>query len=212
MRGPLRPGIRAARPRRGMGLLEVMMATVLLAFGMVATFAMLDRMEGVHRSLDLTQTANDAYAQLAAQIRDAQCDYDGTQPVGGLDPATTDAGLFNAVGAGWIGVTRPIPVPSSITHAGVSDGTMPNLPVTVPVVRIEYRVDNEAPPVLAPGATTAPPGGVGPALDIEIRVRLLTNDPARDNPALDQGWWIKHFPLKKTCNARYERTRRGEYL
>ncbi|MEL6187052.1 MAG: prepilin-type N-terminal cleavage/methylation domain-containing protein, partial [Myxococcota bacterium] len=60
---------RRRRARRGMGLLEVMMATVLLAIGMVATFAMLDRMEGVHRSLDLTQTANDTYSQLAAQIR-----------------------------------------------------------------------------------------------------------------------------------------------
>ncbi|MEO1228870.1 MAG: prepilin-type N-terminal cleavage/methylation domain-containing protein [Myxococcota bacterium] len=203
---------RRRRARRGMGLLEVMMATVLLAIGMVATFAMLDRMEGVHRSLDLTQTANDTYSQLAAQIRDAQCDYDGTQAVGVLDPATTDTGIFNAIGAGWIGFTQPIPANSSITHAGVTDGSMPALPRTVPPVRIEYRLEREAAPVLAAGAINAPPGGVGPALDVEIRVRLLTNDPVRDDPALDQGWWIKHFPLKKTCNARYERTRRGEYL
>lgn len=199
------------RLRRGVSLLEVVMATMLLAFGIVATFAMLDRVEGANRSLDLTRSANDAYATLAAEIRDAQCDYDGSLPVPAMDPATTDVGLFNAVGLGWIGVDTAIPQPSSITHAGLTDGSDPRLPRSVPALRIEYRVRNEAPAVPAPGAP-APPPGAGPAFDIDIRIRQLTGNAAQDNPALDQGWWIKHFPLKKVCNARYERTRRGEYL
>lgn len=203
---------RTSRRQRGVTLLEVMMATLILAMGIVATFAMLDRVEGANRSLDLTRTANDAYARLAAQIRDAQCDFDGSLPVPALDATTTDAALFNVIGAGWIGVDTALPQPSTISYVGLTDGSNPNLPRTVPPLRIEYRVVNEAAPVAAPGATRLPPPGVGPAFDIDIRIRQLTMDPARDNPAVTDGWWIKHFPMKKVCNARYERTRRGEYL
>lgn len=200
------------RARRGFSLLEVMVASMLLAFGIVATFAMLDRVEGANRSLDLTRTANEAFSRLAAQIRDAQCDYDGSQIPGVIDPGTTDAGLLNAVGAGWVGVDVPVPAPSSITHAGLTDGSDPRLPQTVPALRIEYQVANEAPPDVDPAAVRGPPANPGPAFDIQIRVRQLTGDPNMDDPAIGQGWWIKHYPLKKICNARYERTRRGEYL
>lgn len=207
---------RASRPRgsfrsRGISLIEVMIASVVLALGMVATFAMLERVEGANRSFDLTQTANDAYARLAAQIRDAQCDFDGATPAAAPNPATIDDGLERAVGLGYVGVDVPVPQPSTITYVGLTDGSQaPRIPQTVPPLRIEYQVLREAPPVAAPGAVRAPPPNPGPAYDINVRIRQITGDPARDDPSVENGWWIKHYPVKKVCNARYESSSRGE--
>jgi hypothetical protein len=179
---------------------------------MMATFAMLERVQGANRSLDLTRTANEAFTRLAAQIRSAQCDYDGSAFPGAIAEDTTDPGLFDAAGAGWIGVDTPVSPGSSITYAGLTDGSDPALARTVPPLRIEYRVEEEAAPRAAPDAVRAPPATVGPAYDVDIRVRMLTGDPAMDDPAVENGWWIKHYPIKKVCNARYEGSGRGQFL
>ena len=206
------PSNKPSRQQRGISIIEVMMAAVLLALGVTAMFAMLDRVEGANRSLDFARTANDAYARLAAEIRDAQCDYDGRQVPPVMDGTTTDPGLAAVIGVGWVGVDVVIPVGSSITQAGVSDGSNPFISATVPTLRIEYRLVNEAPVVVAPGAIRGAPAGVGPAFDVEIRIRKVTGNPAMDDPTVNNGWWIKHFPVKKVCNPRYESRRRGEYL
>lgn len=44
-----------------------------------------------------------------------------------------------------------------------------------------------------------------------MRVRELKNDPAMDDVALENGYWIQVFPVKKVCNPRADATARGEY-
>ena len=200
----------SGRTRRGVSLLEVLIASVVLAVGSLGTFALLDQVESAHRSLDLSRLAREAYARLAAEIRDAQCDYDGSQQPFVLEPTTTDPGLLASIDAGWIGVDVPIPEASSMTQAGRTDGSYPALAQTVPALRIEYRVALESAPVPVPGGTQPPAAQVGPGFDIQIRVRQITRDPDRDDPTVETGWWIRHYPLHKTCNPRYERSRRGE--
>lgn len=203
------------RARRGFSLLDVMTASVVLTIGMLGVFALLQQVTGAQRSIDLTNTANAAFNQLSAQIRDARCEFDGSA-LARVNPiaAQTDPGLLQAVGQGWIGVAPPAFPNSVITMAGETTpdpgGARFNafgLEATSPPLRIEYRVTREADPVLAgPGVAPAVPA---PAFQVEIRIRQLTGDPAMDAPGLNQGWWIKHYMISKACNARYERGQRG---
>ncbi len=197
-----------AKAKRGFSLIEAVIAMGIMAAGFVAIFSMINRVQGANRSMGFQQQAIEAYNAIAAQIRDAQCDFDGNVPSPApLVPATTDPGLAAVVGAGWIHASPPN---SSIIHVGLTDGTNPNLPRTIPPMRVSYQVNLEAPPV--PGPTSGPlPGAIGPAFDIQVLVREITGDPARDNPAVTAGFWIRNFPMKKTCNPRFGATRRGEY-
>lgn len=197
---------RSRSNRRGFALLEVMVAAGVFAIGMAGVFGMLQYVIGANRSVDLTNTANAAFTRLAAQIRDAQCDFDASNAAWAPapDPLTTDPGLVNAVGRGWIGFLTPAIANSGITHVGETlPGNASGLEVTSPSLRIEYRVSLEAAPQLV-GAGVLPTTR-GPAFSVEVRIRQLTGDPAKDNPAVDNGLWIKHFMLSKACNARYER-------
>ncbi len=202
---------RSNRRRRGFGLLEMMIASVVLAVGFLASYGMLRRVQDANRSLDFARTTQDLFSRLSAELRDAQCDYDGSQLTPAIDEETTDPGLL--VNDVWI----DLPIDdSSIRTVGQTqtDAIAPtSIPRTIAPMLVSYRVLPEAPPTLL-GGGALPAGDPGPAFDIDVRIRLITSDPARDSA--ERGWWIKDYALKKVCNPRYGRvglgSGRGEFL
>jgi prepilin-type N-terminal cleavage/methylation domain-containing protein len=177
------------RARRGITLIETMIALAVLAVGIAAVFGMVVHVSRANRTMLLQTRSVDAFAQISAEIQNAKCDYDPTAaPLvpGSVDPTRTDPGLIPSAPA-WISVPT-----GSITFVGRTDGTL--LPATVPVMQIDYMVTGDA---------TAAPGV--PALDIQVRIQEV-------NPTGQLGDGIRIYPLRKLCNARLDETSRGEFL
>ena len=161
-----------------------MVALVVLVTGIAAIFGMVAHVARANRTMVLQTRSVDAFAQLAAEIQNAQCDFD---PVAGTTIA--DPGLApNA--PGWYNTPQ---ANSSIRYVGTTDGSATGLPLTVPQMTIQYQVTD----------VTAPPAI--PAFEIEILVTEL-------NAVGQIGDGTRRYPVRKLCNARLDETRRGEYL
>lgn len=173
---------RARACRRGMTLLEAMVAVMVLAVGLVGLFGLIEGVQDAHRRSQFDAIALDAFAQLSAQIADAQCDFPASAP-GTLGLATVDPGLAPTGGA-WIGFPNPV-LGSTVVATG-------DLVDTSVRTRIEYRVLDATLP------------GAAPKLDIDVRIRQLLGDGATgpDDPNLEDGYWIRVYPLEKVCVPR----------
>ena len=73
-----------------------------------------------------------------------------------------------------------------------------------PPLNPEFRVDYQLNP--------APPLADGPmSYDIQVRIRELLGDTVKDSMDVFSTYWIKTFPLKKTCTFRSQPINRGGY-
>lgn len=181
---------RSNKSTRGVTLVETMIALIVLATGIAALFGMATHVQTANRSLSFQTQSVDIFSRLTAQFRDARCDFDPVNPaVLILDPA-----LNQATGA-WINTPS-----GSISYVGDTGGPTQTLPQTVPAMRIDYRLTRD---LSAPNV---------PAFIVDIRVRELMIDPAMNDPNMESGYWIRTYPMVKTCNARLEGTARGEFL
>jgi len=190
-----------SRPRfaqRGMSLLEAMMAMLVLTIGVAAIFGMINHVQGANRTLSFQNTALDAFALVSAQIRDARCDYLANAAVPGIAPASTDPGLVAGEG-GWVGAAGAV-AGSSITYVGDATNN-PLLADTVPPIRIDYRTARRQVAVGQPFTSYT----------VDVRVREIKRNAAQDNVALEDGHWIRIFPVEKLCTARTNLIGRGEY-
>lgn len=172
-----------------------MIALAVLVTGIAAVFGMVVHVKTANRTLLMQTRSLDAYARLAAQIQNAQCDYNPLAPpaLGSVDTALTDPGLVPTPAPGtWIDASNRDP--NSLVDAVGRTGV--DLPPTVPTMHVDYRVTG--------GLTTQIP-----VLDIEIRVREITNDPTID--ALPGGYYVRTYPVRKMCNPRLDESMRGEY-
>ena len=195
---------------RGVTLLEAMIALTVLVTGIAALFGLINHVHSANRTMAYATSSIDVFAQISAQIRDARCDFDADNPPGPgtVDAALTDPGLASVLGGAW--VSGPIGG-SQISLIGDLDGSNPALPKLVPPLRVDYRVQVEDTAKLTAQDGNAPVPNA-PSLEVDVRIRELTGDPARDNPALEDAYWIRTFPVKKLCNPRLDETSRGEYL
>ncbi|MBK6687000.1 MAG: prepilin-type N-terminal cleavage/methylation domain-containing protein [Deltaproteobacteria bacterium] len=187
--------------RRGMTLVETMVSVVVLTIGVASIFNLLGHVSSGHRSLALTGNGLDLYSRLSAEIRDAHCDFQATDPPSAF---SIDPGLAAVPPNTWVDDLAPPPASSTIQAFGLSTDLSPQ-------VRVSYRVR----PV---GAFT---GGRAAtqllAYEVDIRVREITNDPARDAAAREEGFWIKMFTVEKLCNGRVDpptaaQSGRGEFV
>lgn len=201
--------LRGRRSRRGMTLLESVMAMSILSVGVVAVFGTVRQVTSANRTMAFQSSAVDTLSEVAAQIRDAQCDFPSEAAIPGapdFTAATIDPGLSGFIDAGWVDTSA-----GPVTGSGIQKvGVIPNV---VPPLFVDYRISSEAVVVdtsLNP-ITGFEPANV-PGLNVEVRVREITNDPARDAVLLEDGYWIQIFPVKKVCNVRMEDSSRGEYL
>ncbi len=202
----MRPGLHPRSGRRGMTLIETMMAMGVLTIGMAAIFNMINYVKGANQTLSFQGTALDAFAQVSSQVRDARCDYLANAAVPGIDPLTTDPGLVAGEGV-WTGAGGATPG-SAITFVGDATNN-PLLANIVPPVRIDYRTTRHPP---LQGSPPVPvPGQPNTSYTVEVRVRELKRDAIKDAVALEDGYWIRIFPVEKLCAARTDDVGRGEY-
>lgn len=192
-------------PRRGqagMTLLEAILALAVFGTGVAALFGMITSVSDANRSMSFQNNSLDLFTRISAQVRDAQCDYDANALAFVFDPAMMDPGL--TVLGGWQGAGGGV-AGSVITAVG-DDTNNPDLAEYVPKMRADYRVLDITPPA-APGAPPSPL-----LLMVEVRIRELMNDPAKDAPALESGPWIRNYPVQKLCAPRYDGLPRGAFF
>lgn len=167
---------------------------VVLVTGIAAVFGMATHVQTATNNLKFQNLAVDHFARFSAQVRNARCDFPAGLPTVTGGNLVTDQGLnFGLATGNWI----TTPQGGAIDLVGITDGT--SLPKTSPQIRIAYRMTLN---------TTVPNI---PAYDIDVQIREITNDPARDNINLIDGYWIRVYPLTKTCNPRLDTNARGEY-
>jgi Tfp pilus assembly protein PilV len=185
----------ARKRQRGMTLLEAIFSVLVLATGVVAVFGMITRISTANRSMAFQTSALDAFAEVAAQIKDARCNYPAAAPAIGNTADLTDPVIIQLLGAPgtWYNGTPAI-AGSTIERLGDS------APGVVPAVRVDVRARADAVGVNAP-----------PSISFQVRVREIKNDAAMDAVALENGYWIQVFPVTKVCNPRGDATARGEY-
>jgi type II secretory pathway pseudopilin PulG len=174
--------------RRGMTLLEAVIALLVLSTGVAAVFGMVGRISNANRSMAFQTASLDAFSEISAQIRDARCDIPEGQAMDDFNAALFDPGLALTNGQ-WV----------NAAIAGSTIQLVGDFTNRVPVIRIDYRVAED----------NTQPGPV--SLDIDVRVREITGDPDKDDPARESGYWIQVFPVKKLCTPRTDATYRGEY-
>ena len=189
--------VRRHRARmRGMTLLEAVVSVLVVVTGVAALMGMIINVENANRSMALQHASLDIFARLSAQIRDAECDKLPDDPVlqaANSDPLFVDSGHYSS----W--VTAPL-AGSSVTLLGDSL-TLPELADYVPKVIVALWVEREVPPY-----ADAPP-----SFQIDVQIRELMPDPAMNNIATTNGYWIRIYPVQKLCNLRDDSEQRGEY-
>ena len=180
-----------------MTLLEAVIAVLVMVTGVAALMGMIINVENANRSMALQHNSLDVFARLSAQIRDAECD---ALPVAGLGPGTSDPaflpGVWPVAGANGQWIAQPVNN-SSITFVGDATNN-PALEQYVPPIRVAYRVRTEVNLQAAP------------AFQVDVQVRQLMRD-ARDNVNLENGFFVRIYPVQKLCNNRTNATQRGEY-
>lgn len=187
--------------RRGLTLLEAVFSILVLAIGVVAIFGMVSRISNANQSMAFQATALDAFARIAAEIRDSTCVYNAADPQNAataqIDPGLSGIAVNPPVNLPRVWQTAPVGAASLIQHVGTFNNTSPP-------IQIAYHVTN-APPDSA-SLTEAP------SYDIDVRVRQIMNDPVMDAANLESGYWIQVYPVKKICSLRADDTSRGEYF
>jgi prepilin-type N-terminal cleavage/methylation domain-containing protein len=192
------------RAQRGMTLIEAVIAVAVLGVGMVALFGMMEWVARATNSLRFDAVATEAYARLAAQIRDATCEFDAADPEA---PWAVDPGIDPADGRlqDWFGLDGPVDG-STVRAVGT---TGEELADTAPRMRVEYRVRADE---TGGWGDTFGDAWTRTSMQVDVRVRRITNDPDKDDPDRVDGTWIKVYPVQKRCNPRVQAEGRGEYL
>lgn len=184
------------KSKRGLTLVEAVVALLILATGLAALFGMITRVNQANESMALQTLALDAFRRITAQIQDARCDVVAQNTTVGAPTSVVDPGL-NVPLMAWIAA----PVPNSDIIFLGDGNTNPELANKTPRVRIDYRRT-----AIAQGVA-----GVPPTITFDVRVRELRGDAALDAVALENGYWIRIYPVQKLCNVRLDDTARGEY-
>lgn len=177
-----------------MTLIEAVVAVFVMVTGVAALMGMILNVENANRSLALQHISLDVFAQVSAQIRDAECDLLPGRP---LEAGSADPAFLPGIGNTGQWITARLP-DSAITLVG--DGASnPALAEYVPPVSVAYRVRQEVNPF------------VNPSFQVDVQIRQVMRDPAMNNINDEDGYWIRIYPVQKLCNVRPTDSQRGEY-
>jgi hypothetical protein len=159
--------------------METVVALGVLGIGTAAIVSLVTQVHQAATKSSYQTASLDLFAAFSSQVRAAHCDV-----------APENVGMLDETDPGLVPNATPYSVPalnSSVTLVG--DFAGPTQIQSAPPMRLTY--------VVLP-ATTPPDGP--PLLEIEVTVRELTGDAARDAQAM--GSWIRNFRLAKVCNLR----------
>lgn len=191
-----RSSARRRAAQYGGTLIEALISLVVLMVATASITNILKYVGDANRRMAFQTASLDVYAEVAAQVEDARCDADAT----GLE--TRDPGLQAIIAArpNFVDVVTPT---SLIRTIGLlNEANVERRGRSIPM-RVSIRDLGTAP------AWTA--GSLGPpTFDLEVQIREIMSDPARDAPAVTSGFWIRSYPLKKICNLRADTNGRGE--
>jgi hypothetical protein len=196
---------RARKPRRGVTLVEAMIALTCLAVGIAGVSGILGSVAAANKRAAFHNTALDMFAAFAAQVADAQCDY--YQSAGGANNLKIDPGL-----SGERLVFQPA-AGSAITLVGQFGQTVNNSfgapisPLLVPTtpVFLSYKVTHSPSDSPADGLTP-------PHATLLVQICDSNNEAMNPCPVFNgHGWWIREFSLNKSCTYRLDNDGRGEF-
>ncbi|MBK8010976.1 MAG: prepilin-type N-terminal cleavage/methylation domain-containing protein [Deltaproteobacteria bacterium] len=174
--------------RRGVTLIESVVAVGVLGVGAVILFGAVGRLQMAQRSMRLQAESLEILGVVTSEIAAARCDVDPDAPETMPAPPDIDLGLSTPVAGTW--VETPV-AGSSIQTVGAT---------TESALQVSYRINPET-----------PVGGTALAFDIDVRIRERMGNAAQDASDLESGYWIRIFPVKKVCDARSPRTQRGSF-
>jgi type II secretory pathway pseudopilin PulG len=175
--------------RRGVTLIEAMIALGALAIGTAGVASMMTNVSNATKKASFQTQALDVFAAFSTQVQDATCDV--------LPDGTTDADPGLAVNAG--GYTAAV-AGSAVTLVGAWPGLPPAQKLTV-----LYSVT----------PTPGLPVGAPPAFDLTVQICEFNSHDEILAAAAPCAWglragWVRVFPLHKVCTFRLDQTGRGE--
>jgi prepilin-type N-terminal cleavage/methylation domain-containing protein len=177
--------------RRGMTLVEAIIAMLVLTIGVAGIYNLLGSISGSQHNLRLNSQGLDLYSRISSEIKDSVCDYPAQ--LAGVpivaSQAVRDPGLLTE--NIWIPAMVPQAIGSRIRTIGDFDGDGALVAPGTGVLQVDYRVRSLA--IVNVNPLT---------YEIDVRVRQVQNDPVRDAPALENGTWMRVFTVQKVCNAR----------
>lgn len=176
------------RTRRGVTLIECVVAVGVLGVGAVILFGAVGRLQMAQRAMRLQAQSLEVLGIVSSEIASARCDVSPDAPEVMPSPPDIDVGLSSPIPGDWIEAPT---AGSSIQTIG---------PVPNSSLQVSYRTAVEA---TVPGSAVA--------FDIDVRIREHMGNSVQDAADLEDGYWIRIFPVKKVCDIRSARTQRGAF-
>jgi Tfp pilus assembly protein PilV len=193
-----------AHARRGMTLVEAVLAVFVLAVGFAGIVSLLGSVSAAGRKSAFHNIALDVFSAFSAQVQDAYCDFNPADDQ--VDPGLNAASwVETAQGASSITVVGPI---------GANFTTTPVTGATSPVT-LAYRSIRTQGDCTGAGAVCTRPD----IYTVQVHVCDLS-DPNRPctldttngyGTTNGTGYWVRAFELTKTCTIRQDRNGRGEF-
>jgi hypothetical protein len=174
-------------------LLEALVAIAVLGAGTAAISGLLTVIANANERMAFQRRADQVFKRVAAEIEDATCRCpDAACAVTILDP-----GIDPAVH----GAAHTLPGGACPHAAGTSVvETCGDVLDWVPPMHVSI--------VSTLHGTVLP--GAPPSYDVEVRVREIRRNAAED--AATGGYWIRDYPISKTCSFTVDDTARGAFF
>lgn len=172
-----------SRRNRGAALLESVIALGVLAAGTAAVMALVTEVHRAGTKSTFHTSALDLFAAFSAQVRNAACDVSPLSLGTGPNGATTDPGIMPGAYTG-------VPAVPGTAITLVGDFIGPTQLLSAPPMRLTYTVTESLPRSV----------DAAPLLEIDVTIRELTRDAAKDALALSP--WARNFRLAKVCTLR----------
>lgn len=176
------------RSQHGGLLLECVIALGVLFTGSAAVVAVLGNVSQTSKQIRFHALALSMFGQLSSEVGAATCNVGPGQNA--PTALTADPGLL-VVANQW--QTTPV-ANSNIQTIGAFNNLSPR-------IVIDYRLN----------PTVGAPVNSPPSFDVQVRIRQVMNDAAKDSLDALNTHWIKTFPVKKTCAFRSQLQSRGGY-
>jgi type II secretory pathway pseudopilin PulG len=188
------------RSRRGVTLLEAVLAVALLGIGIVGIAGLLGNVSAANRKGAFQNYALDVFTEMEAQIQNAACDVSPSAASTYTDPGlTAGGGVWVVAPVAGSGITMVGPLTITGAVGGANDTA----------VIASYQA------TLMPNLVNGCPVPCTQPDEYQITLQICDSsnpDLARPcGPPPVNGYWVRTFQLTKTCTIRLDDSGRGEF-